>query len=920
MELLSLLAVGLLLYLLIGAGLGFVAYWLATRQARHVTALDNRLDAALREIAQLSAELRVLQRPTAASAAVAPAAGAAESEPKQGTASTSPAASVQPQAAMPWSLTAQVPRAAQLPPAAEAQPRETIEQRFTARWMLWIGAVAIALGGTFLVKYAIDQGWLGPTVRVALGFLFGCVLIGCGEWLRERPVHRAVAAIRPDYVPPALTAGGISIAFSSAYAGFALYNLLSPLAAFLVLGVLSAGAVLLALLQGPLVALLGILGGFATPLLVPSQTPSAWGLFLYLLFICAAAFGVVRFTAAWWLAFTTLAGAVCWPLLWFAASWQAGDAAALGCYLLALAAMATLLPGPAVLARQPVSDYPHFNAPDAFVSVAAASIGILAFVLLRMDAYGAASLVTLAALACLSCLFAYRAARFDALPALAEVLTLAVYAAWHFPVLLSENWMSLRPVPPQTAAMPHAYALVPIVPPGTGEFLAVGVGFAGFFAVAGYLALWRQRCVPWAVVSASTPVLLLTIAYWRIEAFGVAFSWALVALALAGVAVAAAAPLERHRHEPGFAIALAAYAAAATAALGLGVTMTLQQAWLTVALSVEVAALAWIALRLDLQMLRPVALVLTAVVLIRLTLNYNVIDYPSGGVPALNWVLYGYGLPAAAFLLAARWFRRAGDDALVMLLEAGALVFVTLLATLEIHSMLAGSLRVPRSGLLEPSLQSVAWLAIAVGLTLRGGWWARRVVVWGSRLLVGAALVQIVCVQVLLDNPLWSAMPVGHLPVLNLLLLAYGLPALLLLTWDRFAAAGRFAAWGCFVISLALIFLNVSLEVRHGFHGAVLTGKMSDAEWYWYSAAWLGLAGILLIAGIRTRSIGLRYGSLGVLVITVGKVFLSDMSDLTGLYRVASFFGLGLCLIGVGYLYQRFVFPAPTEGRLGNPT
>jgi uncharacterized membrane protein len=40
------------------------------------------------------------------------------------------------------------------------------------------------------------------------------------------------------------------------------------------------------------------------------------------------------------------------------------------------------------------------------------------------------------------------------------------------------------------------------------------------------------------------------------------------------------------------------------------------------------------------------------------------------------------------------------------------------------------------------------------------------------------------------------------------------------------------------------------------------------------------------------------------------KVFLYDMSDLTGLYRVASFLGLGLTLIAIGHVYRRFVFRA----------
>ncbi len=46
-------------------------------------------------------------------------------------------------------------------------------------------------------------------------------------------------------------------------------------------------------------------------------------------------------------------------------------------------------------------------------------------------------------------------------------------------------------------------------------------------------------------------------------------------------------------------------------------------------------------------------------------------------------------------------------------------------------------------------------------------------------------------------------------------------------------------------------------------------------------------------------------------MLTVAKVFLVDMSDLTGVYRAMSFIGLGLVLVGIGWLYQRLLFPPP---------
>jgi uncharacterized membrane protein len=46
-----------------------------------------------------------------------------------------------------------------------------------------------------------------------------------------------------------------------------------------------------------------------------------------------------------------------------------------------------------------------------------------------------------------------------------------------------------------------------------------------------------------------------------------------------------------------------------------------------------------------------------------------------------------------------------------------------------------------------------------------------------------------------------------------------------------------------------------------------------------------------------------------VVLLTVAKVFLVDMADLTGAWRALSFIGLGLVLVGIGYLYQRLLFP-----------
>ena len=75
--------------------------------------------------------------------------------------------------------------------------------------------------------------------------------------------------------------------------------MIGPVTAFLALATLAALGIALSILQGGMVAVLGLLGGFVTPWLVPAAQPSAWGLFAYLLFIVVATLAVVR-SMAWW--------------------------------------------------------------------------------------------------------------------------------------------------------------------------------------------------------------------------------------------------------------------------------------------------------------------------------------------------------------------------------------------------------------------------------------------------------------------------------------------------------------------------------------------------------------------------------------------------------------------------------------------
>lgn len=823
-----------------------------------------------------------------------------------------------PRAPAPAAQAAQTATAPPAPPPPPGQPAgdgasawRGLEESITSRWLVWLGGITLALAGAFLVKYSAEQGWLGPGVRVTLGALMGAALVVGGEWLRRQPLQKAIASLQPNYVPPALTAGGLFTAFASIYAAYGLYDLIPSLVAFVLLAAVAFGAVGLAVLQGPLIAVLGLIGGFVTPLLVSTGSHSVWELFSYLLFLVGGSLAVVRYMAWWWLAWAALAGAVVWPLLWFAAAWIAGDALPLGLYLVLLGSLflffrhgqgATL---ELVTWRRGLAT---LAVPEQVAWGAAAAVTLLTFMLVRTDSYGAVSLLALAALAGLFIVVGYREAVFDGLVVAAAALTTALMALWHLPAIVQGP-------EPLYIIEGRGYGEIPgpIVPPELLAYLSVTAGFAALFGVVGFFALWgARRPAIWAGVSAATPVILFAVAYWRIVDFGVDLKWSLAALALAGAFLTVASRVQSYRSARSLDLELGCYAAATVAAITLAAAMLLEEAWLTVAIALQLPALAWIHDRLSLKPMRSVALVLAGVVLIRLVFNVHILDYPLGSVPGFNWVLYGYGIPALAFWYAAKRFRVAADDRLVMVLEAGTLAFIFLLISFQIRNLIAGSLTSEEYRLLEQGAQASAWLALAYGCLVQYRRHRRVVLLWGWRILAGLSAAQTLFLQLLGSNPLWSGESVGSWPILDVLLPAYLLPAVfsLMFAWQlKRAGEAKLAAltaiWG-----LGLLFVYISLEVRHLFQGPVLSyGVTTNAEMYSYSVAWLTYALGLLAVGMYKKFSSVRHAALVILLVAVAKVFLFDMAALEGLYRVASFLGLGLSLVGIGYFYQKLVFP-----------
>ncbi len=150
--------------------LGLIGFLLALDARRRVKRLENALRA-------LEAEIRALRGPSQAAEA-APAAPPAESAvltsffpPPE----TEPSGQQQPEP-MPAPIYEAAPRAPTAAPGAPKPAPVSIEQAIGARWAVYVGGVALALGALLLVRYAFEQGLFGPAARVLMGLALSAVL------------------------------------------------------------------------------------------------------------------------------------------------------------------------------------------------------------------------------------------------------------------------------------------------------------------------------------------------------------------------------------------------------------------------------------------------------------------------------------------------------------------------------------------------------------------------------------------------------------------------------------------------------------------------------------------------------------------------------------------------------------------------
>jgi uncharacterized membrane protein len=819
---------------------------------------------------------------------------------------TEQAAPVAEPAAAPKVATAPTPDtvspAAPLPAAATPETLASFEERFGTRWTVWIGGVALALGGVFLVKYSIEAGLIGPGMRIFLGALFAAALIVGGEWTRRREQLSGFAGLPTAHIPSILTAAGTTVAYAVAYAAYGLYGFLSPGAAFVLLGVVALATLAAALLHGPMLAGLGLVGAYVTPLLIATDTPNYWALYVYLAVVTAAAFTLARMRMWSWLALTAIVFSLFWtfpgvlhdrvdaltPHLFHAVA---------GFALAAALIVAGCLYGPDA---EP-------GKLDPLSSIALAAYLAAALLLALASRHDASALLVFTLLTIAALAIAWRT---DA--AAAAVPVAAVFAAWLIIRWALEIEFGDLIAGPGTAgpAAPQPWRAE------AGPHLVLGAAFAALFGAAGYAAQGRSASalIPtlWSAAGVLAPIAILIALYYRVAGFERSIPFAAIALLLATLFALATEQLGKREPRPGLAASTALFATGSIAALALALTFAMEKGWLTVGLALMVPGIAWVAENRPLPLLRPLAAALTVLVVLRIGWEPRIVGGDLGTAPIFNWLLWGYGVPALAFWGGGHLMRRRADDVPGRIVDSAAILFTVLAVFLQIrHYMTGGDIYRSTSPLAELALHVCAGLAIAIGLEHVRGRTRSVVHDVGALVVAAATFIAIVFGLLVAENPLLTGAPVGG-PVVNLILLGYGLPAILAIALALHTRGRRSNIYraGAATAAVLLLLLYLSLQVSRFYQGPILTADaQSDIEKYTYSVVWLAYGVVLLLFGIWMRSQPARLASAAITALTVAKVFLIDMADLTGVYRALSFIGLGLVLVGIGYLYQRLLFP-----------
>ncbi|HEX6136647.1 MAG TPA: DUF2339 domain-containing protein [Casimicrobiaceae bacterium] len=755
-----------------------------------------------------------------------------------------------------------------------------------------VGVVVLFIGVAFLVKYASEHVTIPIEARLAAVALGAVALLALGWRLRDQRSGYAMS----------LQGAAIAILYLTVFAALRLYQLLPPLGAFALLFWIAALSGFLAVRQDAVaLAVLGIAGGFAAPVLASSGSGNHLMLFSYYAVLNAAILGI-----AWFRAWRVLnvAGFVCTFIvgtLWGVTRYRPDDFATtepfLVLFFLFYVAIVTLYAlRRSVAVRHYVDGTLVFGTPLVVALLQGALVRRIEYAMAWSALGASATYLLLARLL-------YTRHRDDLRLLVESFLALGVvFATLAVPLALDARltsatwalegaalvWVGAR----QQHLGPRAFGLL--------LQLAAGVAFALGFS------LWTER-----LVAGNLPILN---------------SDCLGAVLVAGGALVSARVLSRS------AAVTATERSLAPVVLAWGVLWWLGAGWreierfvasdvriavLVAFVAVSAAGFAALARRLDWPLARAPALALPVALLLIALYRVGAVTR-AGGHPLGNggWLAWPFALAIQVLLL--RHFDRASSKALEAVLDAGHAVLawvVTLLAAHELAWLARSNVAGIAWHLVPWGLVPALALALITRYTARAGWpfghHARA-----YRLIAAVPLVAVMLVYSLYANiaSAGDPAPLPFVPLLNPLDLAQGFVLVVVALWLQRLRDAEEAPLPSVspeivaAVAAALLLFWVTCTTLRTLH------HWADVPWtasgLWtsrivqtaLSIVWSLFALAAMVIANRRRYRVAWVAGAALLAVVVAKLFFVDLSQVGGVERIVSFIGVGVLLLVIGYM------------------
>ena len=787
-------------------------------------------------------------------------------------------------------------------PTKKTEPKESSggwEQNIGTKLPVWIGSVALIFAAFYLVKYSIDAGLLSPAVRLFLGGVMGCSLVAGGQWL----VHRSAIA-NSLRISQAMVGAGLVSLYFCLYAAAKMYDFMPEIMAFVGMSAVTIVGLVMALRHGQVIAGFALVGGLLTPALLSTGEGDVVGLFAYLFLLVGSVMAIVVRRGAWVMGGLALAGAYIWTFLWITISSTNFDAFILCLFALGLCFQVLVLTARYIqkaeleegLSKEDRTKVHGLNF-IAFVGGVLTVLWLSDAVVLGLFEWAVMGLFS-AALMFLS----YFKPDMYVKPLFVKMaVTIGMMVFWMERVNFLEQTIVL-------------------------------VSFAALYVAVPLYLMKRAQCPKaWSVIQCAGALALFLVGYfgmdmpldliqsfdgfWGICAFGLAAGFVYLVQEVQWK-FGGAKDVRDYM--------VACYAFTASAFIALGVCIVLPSEYIPMAFAAQIMGTCWIYSRVKIEFLKKNILILSVITLLlylsqvflvfSLSLYGLMGRYP--GFSAFERLiehdfLFKLGVPTLLLFLGARFYHQAsGVSDFTYRFVSG---FAACGALLMMYYGVRWSftlfdeyavLMAEQAGFMERALVTASFVALYFSLKVFAADKVLEKLMQALRYFIVARFVYF---DLLVHNPYWDAdQLVGDMVILNGVTFVYGAGFVLALSalMQRYEPKSMYTS-----VLLLSLFSFVSLSIAQFFHGSRLDVSIgSDIEFYSYSVGWL-LAGIGLLAlGIYRKDKSIRMASLGFMILTVIKVFLFDASELQGLYRVLSFLGLGLSLMGLSYFYHRYVF------------